>query len=69
MSEDLFDVITADIYENFKTAIEIGKWPDGRLLTKEQLKLCMEAMIRFEKQHLPAEQHTGYMESRCKKSK
>ena len=53
--------ITAEIYESFKLAVEIGKWPDGRKLDQEQKELCLQAMIAFELKHLPEDQHTGYM--------
>ncbi|UTF60712.1 YeaC family protein [Gilvimarinus sp. DA14] len=53
--------LTPEIYANMKRAVELGKWPDGRVLTSEQRELCMQAVIAYEHQHLPAEQHTGYI--------
>lgn len=32
---ELLRTITPDVYESLKTAVEIGKWPDGRKLTQE----------------------------------
>lgn len=56
--------LTPEIYDNFKRAIETGKWPDGRALSEEQRSLVMEAMIVYEST-LPEEQRTGFMEDGC----
>lgn len=53
--------ITPEIYENLKTAVELGKWSDGRKLTPEQKEICLGAMIAWEIQNLPEEERTGYM--------
>jgi len=57
----LLSSITPDIYRNLKTAIEIGKWPDGNKLSVEQRQLCMQAVIAYEHKHLPQEEHTGFI--------
>lgn len=57
----LLGSITPDIYQNLKTAVEIGKWPDGNKLSVEQRQLSMQAVIAYEHKHLPPEQHTGYI--------
>ena len=61
--------ITAEVYESFELAVEIGKWPDGRKLSLEQKELCLQAMIAYELKHLPEDQHTGYMGPQACKSK
>lgn len=53
--------ITPEIYESLKTAVELGKWGDGRKLTPEQKEICLGAMIAWEIQNLPEEERTGYM--------
>lgn len=58
---DLLANITPDIYENLKRAVELGKWPTGQRLSSEQRQTCMQAMIAYEHQHLPPEEHTGYI--------
>ena len=57
----MIENITPEIYQSLKTAVEIGKWPDGRKLSQEQKELCLQAMIAYELKHLPEDQHTGYM--------
>ena len=53
--------LTPDIYQKLKRAVELGKWPDSNSLSSEQRQLCMQAMIAYEHQHLPPEEHTGYI--------
>lgn len=57
----MLDALTPEVYENLKRAVELGKWPDGRVVTKEQRETCMQAVIAYEHKHLPPEQHTGYI--------
>ena len=60
--KQLIDEITPEIYRNLKRAIEIGKWPDGRLLTAEQRELSMQAVIAFEAKHLAESERTGFID-------
>lgn len=60
--QQVISQLTPEIYQQFKTAIEIGKWPDGRVVTPEQKANCMEAIIAYEAHHLPEEQRTGYID-------
>lgn len=60
--QQMLDTLTPDIYQRLKQAVELGKWPDGRLVSGEQRELCMQAMIAWEHKHLPPEEHTGYIE-------
>ncbi|WP_263224175.1 YeaC family protein [Pseudomonas alabamensis] len=57
----MIENITPEIYESLKTAVELGKWSDGRRLTQEQKELSMQAIIAWELQNLPEDQRTGYM--------
>lgn len=57
----MLDVLTPDIVANLKRAVELGKWPDGKRLSPEQLETCLQAVIVWEKQHLPATEHSGYI--------
>lgn len=63
--EQLLSAITPEIYENLKRSVELGKWPDGRKLTKDQKELCMEAMIYFEsKAGMDESAKTGYLDTK-----
>lgn len=59
--EEILKVMTAELYERFRRAIELRKWPDGRPLSQEQLHTCMQAVIAYELKNLPPEEHTGYV--------
>lgn len=61
--QQLIESITPEIYTNLKRSVELGKWPDGRVLTKEQKELCMEAMIYYEnKTQMAEKERTGFID-------
>ena len=66
--EDLIASMTPQACDNMRRAVETGKWADGRVLTREQKELCLQAVIAWEQKNLPEEQRTGYMEQACKSS-
>ncbi len=51
--EQMLSVLNPEIVERLKTAVEIGKWPNGVVLTKEQRETCMQAVIAWELKNLP----------------
>lgn len=63
MSEfaNLIRNLTSETYRSLRRAVEIGRWPDGRELTAEQRRLCMEAVIGWEALHAPESERTGYL--------
>ena len=60
-SKEYIAAITPQVYQQFRRAIELGKWPDGRRLSDEQRATCMEAIITYEHLHVPQEERTGYI--------
>lgn len=55
--------LTPNIYQRLKKAVELGKWPDGRLLSEEQKEISLQAVIAYEiKQNLPESERIGYIE-------
>ncbi|WP_458525473.1 YeaC family protein [Onishia taeanensis] len=67
MSEMTFDKMvqqmTPAIYESLKQAVSLRKWPDGRVLSAEQVELCLEAVIKYEAEHgVSPEQRVGYLD-------
>jgi uncharacterized protein YeaC (DUF1315 family) len=50
------------IYQSLKTAVERGRWPDGKVLTPEQRETTLQAVIAWGEQHLPPEQRVGYID-------
>ncbi len=59
--DEALKVLNPELIERFKTAIELGKWPDGRPVSDEQRETCLQAVIAYEYKHLPANQRTGYV--------
>lgn len=65
--DELAANMTPDIYSRLREAIELGRWPTGSVLTKEQKALCLEAIIKYEiAQDIPVEQRTGFIADKCK---
>ena len=59
--KDMFSALNPEIIERFKTAIELGRWPDGKLLTDTQKETCMHAIIVYEHENLDEKERTGYV--------
>lgn len=59
----MIDQITPEIYQNLKRSVELGKWPNGLTLTKEQKENCLQAIIAWEIKNLPENQRTGFIDS------
>jgi len=67
---DLINAMTPEIYLNMKQAVELGRWGDGRIMTKEQKSHSLEALIRYE--HLNDISETdrvGYVDMSNKRKK
>lgn len=61
--DQLAQNMTPDIYSRLREAVELGKWPTGVALTKEQKGLCIEAMLKYEiTNQVPEHKRTGYLE-------
>ena len=60
--------LTPAVYLRLKTAVETGKWPDGRVLSEDQKASCMEAVLRYQSMKLDAKQHSGHMPDKCTSS-
>ena len=59
--QELLDSLTPDMYQKLRQSVELGKWPTGGVLTSEQKELCLQAVLAYEKKHLPEDQHTGFI--------
>jgi uncharacterized protein YeaC (DUF1315 family) len=60
--EELLASITPDIHSKLKQAIELGRWENGDRLSKEQVELCMQAVIAYDEMHLNEEEKIGYID-------
>ena len=59
--QELVASLTPDVYANLKQAVELGKWPDGKKLTKEQQAHCLQAIIAYDAVHKPEQERVGYI--------
>ncbi len=60
--QQLIQNMSPDIYASLKRAVEIGKWPDGRVLNQEQKELCMEAVINYEHLYVDEKDRVGFID-------
>ena len=61
--EDLLATITPKIYSQLKFAVELGRWEDGKKLSKEQKEYCLQVVIAYDNTFTATEQRVGYIES------
>ncbi|MEM1154696.1 MAG: DUF1315 family protein [Pseudomonadota bacterium] len=59
---DLVENMTPEIYKNLKRSVEVGKWPDGSALTREQRTTALQAVIAWGKLHLPEDEQVGFID-------
>ena len=60
--EELLQSMTPEIHATMKTAVELGKWADGRRLSAEERESCMQAVIAYDELHLPEAQRVGFID-------
>ena len=58
--------MSPEVYQRLVRAIELGRWPDGKVLTPEQRAHAMQAVIAWGELHLPAQERVGYIEKKQK---
>lgn len=62
--KQLLQSITPDTYAALKRAVELGKWPSGERLTREQRELCLQAVIAYDASNKPESERVGYIAPR-----
>lgn len=60
--ERLLGHIDRPLYQRLRTAVELGKWPDGRPLTEQQRELCLQAVLVWENRHIDERDRTGFID-------
>ena len=58
---ELVEALTRSMASDLKQAIELGKFPDGRVVSREQKELMIEATIFYDALKLPEEERTGFI--------
>lgn len=59
--DKLINSITPDIYESLKKAVELGKWENGKALTKKQVEDSIQILIAYDSKHKPENERVGYV--------
>jgi len=57
--------LDADLIARFRRAIEIGRWPDGRVLSDSQREVVMQALIVYEEEKVAPAERTAVMPDQC----
>ena len=58
---ELVESLTPSMVNDLKQAIELGKFPDGQVVSNEQKELMIEATILYDAMKLPQEERTGFI--------
>tara|TARA_R110002124_G_scaffold57039_3_gene160222 strand:- start:2717 stop:2983 length:267 start_codon:yes stop_codon:yes gene_type:complete len=58
--------MSPEIYQRLVRAVELGKWPDGKVLTAEQRAHAMQAIIAWGELHLPQQERVGFIQKKEK---
>lgn len=60
---ELVEKMDVNMHAAVRRAVELGKWPNGVVLSKEDKELCMQAIIAYESKLLPEEARAGYIDT------
>lgn len=55
--QDVIARMPEDVYLRLKTAVEIGKWPDGSVLSAEQKESSLQAVLMWQGLHVDNPEH------------
>ncbi|KAA1171290.1 DUF1315 family protein [Marinobacter salinexigens] len=61
--DELIERLDPNVYRSLRQSIELGKWPDGSKLTREQREISLQAVIYYENLHnVPETDRTGFID-------
>lgn len=49
--------LTPEVYENLRTSVETGKWPDGKALTQGQKEHSLQLVMAYQSKVLKSTEH------------
>jgi uncharacterized protein len=58
------DTMSPEVYQRLVKSVELGKWPDNKILTPQQRAHAMQAIIAWGERHLPEEERVGYVKKK-----
>jgi uncharacterized protein YeaC (DUF1315 family) len=62
----LIENMSSETYRNLLRSVELGKWPDGKVLTAEQRESAMQAIIAWGARCLPEQERVGFIQKKEK---
>jgi hypothetical protein len=65
--QQLIETMSLETYKSLQQAVELGKWPDGKTMTREQRENTLQAVIAWGRLHLDENQRVGYIDKKQKK--
>ena len=57
----LIESMSPAVYQRLVRAVELGKWPDGKALSREQRENALQAIIAWGQRNLPDEERVGHL--------
>jgi uncharacterized protein YeaC (DUF1315 family) len=66
--QQTIETLSPEMYQRLVRAVEMGKWPDGKVVTPEQRAHAMQAIIAWGERHLPEQERVGYVQKKQKDS-
>ena len=64
--QHLIETMSLQTYQDLKRAVELGKWPNGDVLSREQREHCMQAVIAWGRLHLQEDERVGHIDKKHK---
>jgi len=64
--QELIETMPRETYLSLKRAVELGKWPDGKTLSREQRENTLQAVIAWGRAHLEEKEQVGYINKKHK---
>ena len=61
--QQMIDSMSPETYRSLRHSVEVGKWPDGTALTREQRANAMQAVIAWGEKHLEESDRVGYIDT------
>lgn len=59
--DELLAALTPDRYAVLKKSVELGKWPDGRVLSPDEREGALQVLIAYDIRHKAPEDRIGYV--------
>lgn len=59
--DEMIEQITPDMHANLQRTVQLGRFADGRRLTREQQADLLHTLMAWEAKNLPEDQRSGFL--------